>query len=71
MKSNRLPVLGASLWILGLVLFLLGLNIHTTAGQWMTVAGEISFFVGLGIEGVFWMKSRKEKEKQTEQNEIS
>ena len=67
MKSNILPILGAGLWILGVILFILGLNIHTTAGQWMTVVGEISFFVGLGLEGVIWMKKRKDKEEKTEE----
>ena len=67
MKSNVLPVFGACLWIIGLILFVLGLNIHTTAGQWMTVAGEISFLIGLGREGVYWMKNRKGKEEKREQ----
>ena len=60
MKSKTLPVLGASLWILGLILFLIGLNIHTPTGQWMAIIGNIAFFVGLGLEGIVWFKKRKE-----------
>ena len=67
MKSRMLPVLGAVFWILGLILFLTGLNIHTSAGQWMTVTGNIVFFLGLGLEGVYWMKSRREKEKEEQE----
>ena len=37
MKGKMLPLFGAGLWILGLALFLVGLNIHTDAGRWMAV----------------------------------
>ena len=62
MKSKTLPVLGAGLWILGLILFLIGLNIHTPTGQWMAIIGNIAFLAGLGLEGVVWVRKRKEKE---------
>ena len=61
MKGKKLPLIGAGLWIVGLVLFLVGLNVKTDAGSWMSVIGNICFFLGLGIEGVYWMKSRKEQ----------
>ncbi len=65
MKNNRtLAVFGAGLWILGLILAIVGMNIRTEAGQWMAVIGNICFLTGLGLEGVYWMKSRKEKEKE-------
>ncbi len=60
-EGKTLPLIGASLWILGLALFLVGLNVKTDAGSWMSVIGNICFFLGLGIEGVYWVKSRKEK----------
>ena len=70
MKGKKLPLIGAILWILGLALFLIGLNVRSNAGSWMSVIGNICFFLGLGIEGVVWMKNRKESaagEKKTEQ----
>lgn len=69
MKGNKLPLIGASLWILGLALFLIGLNIRSDAGSWMSVIGNICFFLGLGMEGAVWMKRRKDspsKEDSTE-----
>ena len=60
MKGKKLPVIGASLWILGLALFLIGLNIKSGIGSWMSIIGNICFFLGLGIEGVVWMKKRKD-----------
>ena len=67
MKNNRtLPALGAGLWILGLILAIVGMNIRAAAGQWMAVIGNICFLTGLGLEGVYWMKRRNEKEKEKE-----
>ena len=62
LTSKPLPELGAGLWILGLILFLIGLNIHTPTGQWMAIIGNIAFLAGLGLEGVVWFRKRKEKE---------
>lgn len=59
--GKTLPLIGASLWILGLALFLVGLNVKTDAGSWLSVIGNICFFLGLGIEGVYWVKSRKQE----------
>ena len=60
-KQKRLAALGASFWILGLVLFVLGLNIPGNAGQWMTVIGSIVFLIGLGLEGVLWFRRRDQE----------
>ena len=60
--EKRLAALGAGFWILGLVLFVLGLNISGTAGQWMTVIGSIVFLIGLGLEGILWLKGRRKQE---------
>lgn len=63
-KQKRLAALGASFWILGLVLFVLGLNIPGNAGQWMTVTGSIAFLTGLGLEGIWWFRGRREQEEK-------
>lgn len=68
-KENLLPLLGACFWIVGLILSIVGMNIHSGTGSWMSVIGNILFLVGLGIEGVVWFrkrdeKARKESEKQ-------
>ena len=61
-RQKRVAALGASFWILGLVLFILGLNISGNAGQWMTVAGSAVFLIGLGLEGILWLKGRRKQE---------
>ena len=69
--EKRLAALGAGFWILGLVLFVLGLNIPGTAGQWMTVIGSIAFLTGLGLEGIWWFRGRREQEEKDPPGEHS
>ena len=64
MNEKLRPVLGAGLWILGLILSIVGLNIHSATGTWISVIGNIAFLAGLGLEGVYWLRSRKEKRDQ-------
>ena len=61
MMKNKGMLIGAGCWILGLMLAIVGLNIRTDAGSWMTVTGQILFLVGLMIEGVIWFRRKKEK----------
>ena len=73
MRGKLLPALAAGFWIAGLVLGIVGLNIHSDAGSWLSVTGNILFFLGLALEGVFWVRRRGEssgKEKGQE-NESS
>ncbi len=65
-RQRLLAALGGSLWILGLILSIIGLNISGGTGRWMSVIGNISFLVGLGLEGVWWFRGRKEKNQETE-----
>ena len=60
--KKRLAALGAGFWILGLVLFVLGLNISGPAGEWMSGVGSSVFLIGLGLEGSGWFR-RREQEK--------
>jgi len=53
-------VIGAVLWIVGIVLFIVGLNVQGNAGKWMEIIGSILFFVGLGIIGALKMMERRE-----------
>lgn len=58
-NSKLLSVFGAGLWILGLVLTIIGLNLHSSAGTWLTVIGSASFLAGLLAEGVIWFRKRR------------
>ena len=47
--NKRLILPGGILWIAGLVLSIVGMNIHTDTGSLVSVIGNILFLVGLGI----------------------
>ena len=64
MNGKLLPALGACCWILGLILFIVGLNLHTSAGSWLNIAGSVIFLIGLGLEGIVFLKRRKSPEKE-------
>ena len=69
---RKWTVAGCGLWIIGLAVFIIGLNLSENTKEWLTVAGSILFLAGLGITGALWMKTKKEtaeqdKKKATEQ----
>ena len=55
---KRWTVAGCVLWIVGLAVFIIGLNLEGNVKDWMTIAGSIIFLAGLGITGAVWMKNR-------------
>ncbi len=60
MKFRGLLLTGAILWIAGLVMSIVGMNLAGDTAKWMQIVGNILFLVGLGVEGVVWMKKRKD-----------
>ena len=52
-------IAGCCLWIIGIAVFIVGLNLVGNIKEWMTVAGSIVFLAGLGISGAVWMKNKK------------
>ncbi len=71
--NRRLVLPGGILWIAGLVMSIVGMNIHTDTGRLTAVIGNILFLIGLGIVGAAWLIRRKaeeaEKAKATEKQE--
>lgn len=65
--NRKLVLPGGILWILGLVLSLVGMNIHNQTGSLISVIGNILFLVGLGIIGAAWLIARKEQERKREE----
>ncbi len=55
-------IAGCVLWIIGLILFITGLNLEGQAKEWMTVIGSIVFLAGLGVSGAVWMKKKKDED---------
>ena len=60
--NKRLVLPGGILWIAGLVMSIIGMNIHTDAGKLVAIFGNILFLIGLGIVGAAWMIARKKGE---------
>ena len=64
--NKRLVLPGGILWIAGLVMSIVGMNIGTDTGKLVAVIGNILFLVGLGIVGAAWLAARGEKDKGQE-----
>ena len=68
--EKTLKILASLFWIIGLVVSIVGLNIKTDTGRWMSVAGNITFLVGLALKGVVWaLMSRNKKSPEEESSE--
>ncbi len=59
--DKRLVLPGGILWIAGLVMSIVGMNLHTDTGRLIAIIGNIVFLVGLGIFGAAWLMARKSK----------
>lgn len=60
--SKRLILPGGLLWVVGLVLSIVGMNIRSDTGSLLSVIGNILFLVGLGIVGAAWLIARRKEE---------
>ena len=58
--NKRLMLPGGILWVLGLVMSIVGMNIPDRAGKLLSVIGNILFLVGLGIVGAAWLIARRQ-----------
>lgn len=57
--DRKLIVPGGILWLAGIALSIIGMNIHTNTGSLLAIVGNILFLIGLGIVGVAWIAERK------------
>ena len=60
--NRKLFLAGGILWIAGLVLSIVGLNLEGGVRSALSVAGNIVFLVGLGITGAVWLRARNREE---------
>ena len=51
---------GCGLWIIGIAVFIIGLNMSGNTGSWMTLSGSIAFLIGMGITGAVRMKRKRD-----------
>ena len=61
---KKLTLAACILWLAGLAAFIIGLNVPGDTGKWLATIGQIVFLVGLGIEGVLYLRSRKTEVKE-------
>ena len=61
-KGKNWTIAGCGLWIIGLAVFIIGLNLSGNIRGWMTTLGSIAFLAGLGITGALWMKRKKDED---------
>ena len=66
--DKRLVLLGGILWIAGLVMSIVGMNLHTDTGRLVAIIGNIVFLVGLGIFGAAWLMARKSKDSEKQED---
>ena len=64
--EKTLKILASLFWIIGLVVSIVGLNIKTDTGRWMSVAGNITFLIGLALQGVVWALMYRNKKSPAE-----
>ena len=60
---KKLTVAGCIFWIVGLIVFIVGMNINSSIRETMMTLGSIVFLVGLGLSGVVWVKKKSESDK--------
>ena len=66
--DKRLVLPGGILWIAGLVMSIVGMNLHTDTGRLVAINGNIVFLVGLGIFGAAWLMARKSKDSEKQED---
>ena len=64
--ERTLKILASLFWIIGLVVSIVGLNIKTDTGRWMSVAGNVTFLIGLALQGVVWALMYRNKKSPAE-----
>ena len=64
-RKKKWAVTGYLLWIIGLIVFIVGINLTGDVKEWMSLAGTIAFLAGLGITGALWVIRKKEEEENS------
>ncbi|MBR5961439.1 MAG: hypothetical protein IKZ98_10675 [Clostridia bacterium] len=60
---KKLTLAGCILWIAGLVVFIVGMNLSGETKELMKTAGSVVFLIGLALYGVVWVKKKNESDK--------
>ena len=60
---KKLTMAGCILWIVGLIVFIVGINLTGNTRETMMTLGSIVFMMGLGISVFVWMKKKNDEKK--------
>ena len=60
---KKLTMAGCILWIAGLIVFIVGINLTGNTRETMMTLGSIVFMMGLGISVFVWMKKKNDEKK--------
>ena len=60
---KKLTVAGCIFWIVGLIVFIVGMNLNSNVREPMMTLGSIVFLVGLAINGDVWVKRKNDENK--------
>ena len=62
--NKKLVLATGILWLGGLAAAIIGMNIDSEAGKWLTIGGNGAFLIGLALAGVVWALKSKEQNQQ-------
>ena len=60
---KKMTITGCSLWIIGLIVFIVGINLTGNTRETMMTLGSIIFLMGLGLSAIVWMKKKSDSDK--------
>ena len=64
--KKQLILPGGILWLVGLIVTVVGLNINSDAGRLTAIIGNILFLIGLGIVGAAWFVAQRDLKRKKE-----
>lgn len=62
-RMKKMTITGCSLWIIGLIVFIVGINLTGNTRETMMTLGSIIFLMGLGLSAIVWMKKKSDSDK--------
>ena len=57
---KKMTITGCSLWIIGLIVFIVGINLTGNTRETMMTLGSIIFMMGLGLSAIVWIKKKND-----------
>ena len=62
-RMKKMTITGCSLWIIGLIVFIAGINLTGNTRETMMTLGSIIFLMGLVLSAIVWMKKKSDSDK--------